>query len=52
MVVVSLGYDSIYIKRSGDKLDGCCLFYKTNRLRLINSRTVPFFHRQIQVLDR
>ncbi|CAF0732824.1 unnamed protein product [Adineta steineri] len=46
------GYDSIYIKRSGDKSDGCCLFYKTDRLRLIDSKTVPFYQRNIQLLDR
>lgn len=47
-----LGYDSIYIKRSGDKFDGCCLFFKADRLRLITSKTVPFYQRNIQVLDR
>lgn len=47
-----LGYDSIYIKRSGDKSDGCCLFYKSNRLKLVASKTVPFYQRNIQLLDR
>ncbi|CAF1465331.1 unnamed protein product [Rotaria magnacalcarata] len=46
------GYASIYIKRSGDKSDGCCLFYKKDRLKLIASKTVPFFQRNIQLLDR
>ena len=48
----SLGYDSVYLKRSGDKPDGCCIFYKINRLRLINSKLVPFYHGHIPVLDR
>ena len=47
-----LGYDSVYIKRSGDKSDGCCLFYKTDRLKLVASKTVPFYRRNIQLLDR
>jgi protein angel len=47
-----LGYNSIYIKRSGDKSDGCCLFYRADRLKLVTSKTVPFYQRNIQLLDR
>ena len=47
-----LGYDSVYIKRSGDKSDGCCLFYRRDRLKLIDSKTVPFYQKNIQILDR
>ncbi|CAF1211818.1 unnamed protein product [Rotaria sordida] len=50
--MVDHGYNSIYIKRSGDKSDGCCLFYKTDRLKLIASKTVPFYQKNIQLLDR
>ena len=46
------GYQSIYVKRTGDKSDGCCIFYKINRLRLIASKAVPFYQRNIQLLDR
>ncbi|CAF3405917.1 unnamed protein product [Rotaria sp. Silwood1] len=46
------GYDSIYLKRTGDKSDGCCIFYKMNRLRLIESKTVPFYQKDIRILDR
>ncbi|KAL4348850.1 hypothetical protein GQ457_17G019440 [Hibiscus cannabinus] len=31
----SLGYSSIYIKRSGQKPDGCGIFYKKNRAQLL-----------------
>ncbi|UJR28821.1 hypothetical protein I4U23_010045 [Adineta vaga] len=50
--MIDYGYDSIYIKRSGDKSDGCCLFYRTDRLKLIDSKTVPFYQRNISLLDR
>ncbi|CAF1595984.1 unnamed protein product [Adineta ricciae] len=46
------GYNSIYIKRSGDKSDGCCLFYRTDRLKVVESKTVPFYQRNIPLLDR
>jgi hypothetical protein len=46
------GYESIYLKRSGDKSDGCCLFYKFDRFRLVNSKTVPFYQENIPLLDR
>ncbi|CAF4484118.1 unnamed protein product, partial [Rotaria socialis] len=50
--MIDYGYDSIYIKRSGDKSDGCSLFYKKkDRLKLINSKTVPFYQKDIQILD-
>jgi mRNA deadenylase 3'-5' endonuclease subunit Ccr4 len=46
------GYESIYLKRTGDKPDGCCLFYKINRLKLIQSKSVSFYQQNIQMLDR
>lgn len=46
------GYGSIYIKRSGYKTDGCALFYRVNRLRLVRSKCVPFYQRNIEVLNR
>ncbi|CAF1301090.1 unnamed protein product [Rotaria sordida] len=46
------GYDSIYLKRTGDKSDGCCIFYKINRLKLIESKAVSFYQKDIRVLDR
>ncbi|CAF1114077.1 unnamed protein product [Adineta steineri] len=46
------GYDSIYVKRTGDKYDGCCLFYRINRLKLIQSKTVSFYQKDIRILDK
>lgn len=46
------GYDSIYIKRSGDKTDGCCLFFRKDRLKLVDRKTVPFYRQHIALLDR
>ncbi|CAM2716451.1 unnamed protein product [Rotaria socialis] len=46
------GYDSIYLKRNGSKSDGCCIFYKIKRLRLMGSKAVPFYQKDIRILDR
>ncbi|UJR20771.1 hypothetical protein I4U23_023886 [Adineta vaga] len=46
------GYDSIYLKRNGYKPDGCCLFYRRNRLKLVDSKLVSFFRNNIPVLNR
>ena len=51
-VLLDYGYESIYLKRTGDKSDGCCLFYKITRLRLIHSKSVPFYQQNIPILDR
>ncbi|CAF1075314.1 unnamed protein product [Didymodactylos carnosus] len=46
------GYESLFIKRSGGKPDGCALFYKTDRLQLIDHKLVPFHCPTIELLDR
>ncbi|CAF0979126.1 unnamed protein product [Didymodactylos carnosus] len=46
------GYESLFIKRSGEKTDGCALFYKTHRLLLVDYKSVPFHHPNIELLDR
>jgi CCR4-NOT transcription complex subunit 6 len=38
----SSGYSSIYIQRSGDKKDGCGIFYKLKRYSLNCSLSVTF----------
>ncbi|CAF1386211.1 unnamed protein product [Adineta ricciae] len=45
-------YDSIYIKRSGDKFDGCCLFYRRNRLKLVDSKAVSFYRSDVRILNK
>nr|XP_043628127.1 carbon catabolite repressor protein 4 homolog 4 [Erigeron canadensis] len=36
------GYSSIYIKRTGRKLDGCGIFYKHNKLELISEKKIDY----------
>lgn len=37
-----LGYESLYIKRTGDHNDGCAMFYKTDIVKLIEHKAVEF----------
>ena len=36
------GYQGIFKKRTGDKHDGCAIFYKTDKLTLIDSHSVDY----------
>ncbi|ESO93565.1 hypothetical protein LOTGIDRAFT_118950 [Lottia gigantea] len=45
-----LGYGSEYIKRSGDKPDGCATFYKQTKFTLVQSTPIEFYKGDI--LDR
>ena len=38
----SLGYDGIYKKRTGDKQDGCAIFYKHDKFVLIDQTDVEY----------
>ena len=38
----SLGYDGIYKKRTGDKQDGCAIFYKQDKFLLIDQTDVEY----------
>lgn len=49
----SLGYDGFYKKRLGFKMDGCAIFYKLNRFKLMNYCVVEFNRREFsRLLDR
>ena len=39
----SLGYEGIYKKRTGDKLDGCAIFYKYEKVKLSNVHDCIYF---------
>ncbi|XP_038045877.1 protein angel homolog 2-like [Patiria miniata] len=47
-----LGYAAVYQKRTGDKHDGCALFYKKDKFALEKFKKVRFFRSNIQLLDR
>ena len=38
----SLGYDGIYKKRTGDKQDGCAIFYKSEKFTLVDQTDVEY----------
>ncbi|XP_076909173.1 carbon catabolite repressor protein 4 homolog 4-like [Bidens hawaiensis] len=44
-------YSSIYIKRSGKKLDGCGIFYKHNKLELIIEEKIDYNDLAESILD-
>jgi len=48
-----LGYDSVFKKRTGDKKDGCAIFYKREKLILLSSTDVEFMQpKALKCLDR
>ncbi|PIK43373.1 hypothetical protein BSL78_19782, partial [Apostichopus japonicus] len=46
------GYTGIYKKRTGNKSDGCAIFFKSNKFQLVVSRVVSYYRRHIPLLDR
>ena len=48
-----LGYSGLYKQRTGDdKLDGCALFYRPDKLSLLSHHAVEFCQPNVSVLDR
>ncbi|XP_022107510.1 protein angel homolog 2-like [Acanthaster planci] len=47
-----LGYASLYQKRTGDKHDGCAIFYKRDKFELEDCKKVRFYRSNIKLLDR
>ncbi|XP_075232726.1 protein angel isoform X2 [Lycorma delicatula] len=46
------GYQGIYKKRTGDKGDGCAIYYKTEKFVLVDYATVEYYQPNIDVLNR
>ncbi|XP_077566772.1 protein angel homolog 2 isoform X2 [Stigmatopora nigra] len=46
------GYDCVYKKRTGQKVDGCAVAFKTSRFSLLSSNPVEFFRAGDALLDR
>ncbi|XP_045168084.2 protein angel homolog 2-like isoform X2 [Mercenaria mercenaria] len=38
------GYDGVYMKRTGDKLDGCATFFKKHKFTCVQVVKVPYCH--------
>lgn len=52
MVSSVSGYQGVYVKRTGDKLDGCATFYKTEKFTLEESVPIEYFKSNCSLLDR
>lgn len=48
----SLGYKFIYKKRTGQRPDGCAIFYRTNNFVLKESTEIEFYKTGVTVLNR
>lgn len=48
----TLGYRSLYKRRTGLRCDGCAIYYKINKLRLVEYDTVEFYQPEVTVLNR
>ncbi|KAL1516542.1 hypothetical protein ABEB36_000448 [Hypothenemus hampei] len=47
-----LGYQGLYKKRTGIRCDGCAIYFKTNRIHLIEYEMVEFYQPNVSVLNR
>lgn len=50
--LANMGYRGIYKKRTGDKPDGCAIFYDTSLFELVDNWPVEYFHPGVEVLSR
>lgn len=50
--LASMGYRGIYKKRTGEKPDGCAIFYDTSMFELVDNRPVEYFYPGVEVLSR
>lgn len=46
------GYAGIYMKRTGDKADGCATFFRNSRFTLVKSQLVSFRKPGVELMDR
>lgn len=49
---MSTGYSGIYKKRTGIRTDGCSIYYKEEKIKLIDYVAVEFFRAEIPMLNR
>jgi len=47
-----LGFTGIYKKRTGNKPDGCAIFYRTSKFNLIDTISVEYCKPDVKLLDR
>lgn len=46
------GYQGIYKKRTGIRVDGCAIYYKLNTINLVEYTEVEFFQPLVELLNR
>jgi len=46
------GFEGIFKKRTGDKIDGCAIFYRKSKFTLTNSVSVEYCRPNCRILDR
>ncbi|XP_023310240.1 protein angel homolog 2 [Anoplophora glabripennis] len=51
-ILETIGYSSIYKRRTGEKTDGCAIYYKTDLIQLVEHTSVEYFQPDISVLNR
>ncbi|GAB6021838.1 Protein angel 2 [Chamberlinius hualienensis] len=47
-----LGYSAVYKKRTGSKNDGCAIFFRKSKLKLLEMKLVEFCLPSVRLLDR
>ncbi|KAF4525594.1 hypothetical protein B566_EDAN015532 [Ephemera danica] len=50
--LAKLGYEGIYKQRTGNKVDGCALFWKRNNFGLLEQSSVEFYQPGVDILNR
>lgn len=48
----SMGFKGIFKKRTGNKLDGCAIFFRHTKFELKYSKSVEYYKPNVQILDR
>ncbi|KAJ8913038.1 hypothetical protein NQ315_002054 [Exocentrus adspersus] len=51
-VLETIGYSGVYKKRTGERTDGCALYYKTDIIHLVEHTSVEYFQPNIAILNR
>ena len=46
------GFEGIFKKRTGDKIDGCAVFYRKSKFTLTKSASVEYCRPNCRILDR
>lgn len=46
------GYQGVYKRRTHGKIDGCAIYFKTNKFNLVELAKVEFFKKSIRLLSK